>query len=102
MSKSRYASTPIVSNHHYTTFSLPVAAKGYRQRDLLAGIRTFEYVIQVGDRPDHLAARFLNDESLWWLVCLVNNIYYPFSSGGFKPGATLRIPVEARDVLDRI
>jgi hypothetical protein len=102
VAKSRYAGTPIVDRHHYELYDLGALSAGYRQRDFLAGVRTFDYVIQVGDRADHLAARFLNDDSLWWLVCLCNGIYYPFSSGGFSPGITLRIPLDPQDVLARI
>lgn len=102
MSKSRYASTPIIGNHHYGTFRLPVFAKGYRERNLFEGVRTTTYTIQVGDRIDHLAARFLNDESLWWIIALGNGIIWPFSSGGFAPGVEIKIPLDPKDVLDKV
>jgi hypothetical protein len=79
-----------------------VLAKGYRERNLFEGVRTTTYVIKSGDRIDHLAARFLNDESLWWVLALGNGIYYPFSSGGFVPGREIRVPLDAKDVLDKI
>jgi hypothetical protein len=102
MSKSRYASTPIINNHHYGTFSLPVLSKGYREQKLLEGVRTFEYTIKVGDRIDHLAARYLNDENLWWVIALGNGIIYPFASGGFAPGRTIKIPLDPKDVVDKV
>lgn len=102
MAKSRYSSTPIIGKHHYGTFSIPALAKGYRERNLLQGVRTFVYTVKVGDRIDHLAARFLNDENLWWIIALGNGIIYPFSSGGFVPGRELKIPLDAKDVLDKV
>lgn len=102
MSKSRYSSTPIIENHHYGLTRFPSRSGGLREIDLLAGVQTVDYVIKVGDRVDNLAARFFHDESYWWVICLVNKIDYPFASGGFRPGVTLRIPVNVNDVLSRI
>lgn len=102
MPKSRYAATPIINNHHYGTFSVPVRALGYRGNNLLEGVRTFDYVVQVGDRMDHLAARYLGADEYWWVIALGNGIDYPFSSGGFGPGVTVKIPLDVKDVLDKI
>lgn len=101
MAKSRYSNTSVIANHHYSTFSLPVLSKGYRNQDLLANVRTFEYTILAGDRIDHLAAKFFSDDQYWWVIAMVNRIIYPFSSGGFKPGKILKIPYDLRDVLDK-
>lgn len=101
MAKSRYSNTAIISSHHYATFSLPVLAKGYRNQDLLANVRTHQYTVNAGDRIDHLSARFFNDDQYWWVIALINGIIYPFSSGGFKPGQVLKIPYDLRDVLDK-
>lgn len=102
MAKSRYSASSVIGGHHYGTWSPPSRPLGYAEVDLLKGVRTFKYVIQVGDRVDHLAARFLNDENLWWVICLGNKIVYPFSSGGFRPGREIDIPVDAKDVVDKV
>ena len=102
MAKSRYASTTILPGDTYGAFNVPGRASGLAGIDLLEGVRTVSYTVQRGDRADHLAARYFNDDSLWWLICLVNTIPYPFASGGFEPGRELRIPVDPRDVLDKI
>lgn len=70
--------------------------------NLLEGVRTVEYTVKVGDRIDHLAAKFFNDDQYWWVIALANGINYPFSSGGFKPGRLLKIPLDVKDVLDKI
>lgn len=103
MSRSRYRDTPVIGNHHYTTWARPnVRALGYRQTDLLDGVKTFEYTFQVGDRLDVLAAKFLGEDQYWWVLALVNGISYPFASGGLVPGRVLRIPVDPSDVFRKI
>lgn len=105
MPKSRYADSPVLTGSGgsmYGSRGLPVQALGYRELDLLEGVETVEHVVRQGERLDHIAFRFLGDESYWWVVALVNGIDYPFSSGGLTAGSTLRIPREIRDVLDRI
>lgn len=102
MAKSRYSNTQILDDRSFGTFRMPVRAMGLRELDLLAGVRSFEYTYKAGDRLDHLAARFFNDESYWWVIAMVNNIAYPFASGGLEPGVTLRIPHDVKDVLDKL
>ncbi len=102
MSKSRYADTQLVDGKSYRSWRMPKVAGGLRAVDLLAGVKTNEYTIQAGDRADHIAARFLGDDEYWWLICLVNGINYPFASGGWTPGRTIKVPVFAKDVLDKL
>ena len=102
MGRSRYSDTPVIDGRFYGTFRLPVRALGLRELDLTTGVRTFDYVYQVGDRVDNLAARFYGDESYWWVICLVNGVSYPFASGGLTPGRALKVPYDAKDVLDRL
>lgn len=102
MAKSRYSNTPVIGQHHFATYRIPSSPGGLRQLDLLEGVRTFMYTIKVGDRIDHLSARFLKDEQYWWVIALANGIDYPFSSGGFTPGRQLKIPMDVRDVLDKL
>lgn len=101
MAKSRYRDTGIDGNH-FKTFSLPSISKGYVTLNLLDGVSTVDYTFTIGDRLDHLAARFLGDDQYWWVIALVNNINYPFASGGLIPGRVLKIPVEIEKVLNKI
>lgn len=48
-----------------------------------------EYQIQELDRIDHLAYRFLNDSTLWWIIAAANpKMLYP----KLQPGQIIRIP----------
>ncbi len=102
MARSRYSNTPIIGKHHYSTFPTTTSSRGLQSLNLLEGVRTVEYTVKVGDRIDHLAAKFFNDDQYWWVIALSNGINYPFSSGGFKPGRLLKIPLDVKDVLDKI
>lgn len=101
MAKSRYANTRVIGNG-YATFAALVRSKGYGNVDLLQGVKTFEYIYKKGDRLDHLAARFFNEDAYWWVIALVNDISYPFASGGLVPGKVLKIPSDPKDVFDRL
>jgi hypothetical protein len=102
MSKSRYSDAEIIDDHHYGTFSLPVKARGYKELNLLEGVKTFDYVYKVGDRLDALAAKFFSQDQYWWVVATINNIQYPFASGGLVPGKVLKIPYDVKDVFERM
>jgi hypothetical protein len=102
VARSRYADTPVVDNHHFASFRLPVRSAGLLPPDLLEGVRTFDYVLKDNERPDHLAARFWNEDTYWWVLMLVNEISYPFRSGGWTPGITLRVPFVVSDVLEKL
>jgi len=102
MGRSRYSDTPVIDGKYYSSFSLPTNPAGLKTVDLLSGVKTQEYVYKVGDRLDHLAAKFFGDESYWWVIAMVNNITYPFASGGLIPGTVLLIPKQVSDVLDKI
>lgn len=102
MARSRYSGTPIIDGKYYATFALRANPAGLKTIDLLAGVKTQEYVYKVGDRLDHLSAKFLGDDSYWWVIALVNNINYPFASGGLVPGTVLLIPESVQDVLEKI
>lgn len=102
MAKTRYANTDIIDDFRYATWKVPVKSAGYKEINYLDNVRTFEYVIKVGDRPDHLASRFYGDEAYWWVVCLANGINYPFASGGWIIGRVIKLPFEIKDVLDKI
>ena len=47
------------------------------------------HVVIDGDRLDLLAYHYLGDATLWWVICDVNDIFFPLE---LTVGATLRIP----------
>lgn len=102
MARSRYSNTPIIGKHHYSTVPSTARSRGLQSVNLLENVRTVEYTIKVGDRIDHLAAKFFNDDQYWWVIALANGIAYPFASGGFRVGRILKIPLDVKDVLDKI
>lgn len=102
MARSRLSGNPLIDKKRYATFSIEEIDNIYSDKDLLSGIRSFIYTIKRGDRADHLAARFLGDDEYDWVVLLVNNIKYPFSSGGWVVGKKIRIPFDVNDVLAKI
>lgn len=101
MGRSRYSNTATMSGS-YVTFTLPSQGAGFAELNMLDGVQTTPYTYQVGDRLDHLAARFYNDDSYWWIIALANNINYPFASGGLIPGRVLQIPVDPKSILNQL
>lgn len=102
MSKSRYSDTELLDNNHYSTFSLKTIANGYKELNLLEGVKTQDYLFKLGDRLDHLASRFFGDDQYWWVIALCNNIIYPFASGGLIPGRILKIPLDHKDIFNKL
>lgn len=102
MSKSRYTDTPIIDGRRYGTFRRPGGLLGLKQRNLLDGVKTVDYTYKSGDRLDHLAAKFYNDDQLWWLIAIVNDIAWPFKSGGLIPGRVIKIPLDYKDIFERL
>lgn len=48
------------------------------------------FVIDRPIRPEQISLSLYNDENLWWVIALANNIRVPYSE--LYPGRTLRIP----------
>jgi len=97
MARSRYSRLDVIDGDHYETFTLD-QTNMFREPDTFSGVKTREYVVKRGDRLDHLAARFLNDDKYWWVIALVSNISVPF----LTPRQKIRIPLDVNDVLDRL
>lgn len=98
MGRSRYASNSIIGGTHYETWSDPTASN-VMGPEILDGVDTLEHVVSVGERLDTLASKYYGDEELWWVIALSNRIMDPFS---LTVGARLRIPADARQVLDKV
>jgi len=102
MARSRLSGNEIIEQKRYATFNIEEIDNIYSDKDLLKGIRSFTYTIRRGDRADHIAARFLGDDEYDWVILLVNNIKYAFSSGGWTIGRKIRIPFDVNDVLAKV
>ena len=47
------------------------------------------HTVVAGDRVDLLAARYLGQANLWWILCDYNDIFFPLE---LELGTVLRIP----------
>ena len=97
MARSRYDRSRIIDGNQFETFVLEQTNR-IKEPDTFTGVEVFEYIVKKEDRLDHLAARFLNEDTYWWVIALVNNLTFPF----VDPGTRLLIPINVRDVLDRV
>ena len=97
MARSRHTKLEIIDGNQYETFSLE-QSNAIKAPDTFEGIRTRQYKVVLGDRLDHLAAKFLNDDEYWWVIALVNDMTCPF----LTPGQKIKIPFSAQDVLERL
>lgn len=97
MARGRYSRLKILDNNQFETFTLEQTNK-IKEPDTFSGLSTFEYIVKRGDRLDHLAARYLDEDQYWWVIAVINNLVLPFIS----PGDKLVIPTNVNDVLERI
>jgi hypothetical protein len=51
-----------------------------------------DYVVMEGDRLDNLAAKFLGDPLLFWMICDANGVTDPDEITA-EPGRTIKIPI---------
>jgi hypothetical protein len=57
------------------------------------------YVIsQQSDRLDILASKYYNDQSLWWIIAVANNLND--ASLSIEPGTQMRIPSNVSKILN--
>ena len=99
MPRSRYERCEVIDGKYFGSFRIPTRSRGYRDIDLLEGVRTFEYEVKVGDRADTIAANHLGSEEYFWVVLAVNAIPYAFGSKGLVPGKPIKLPHDVKDVL---
>lgn len=98
MGRSRYAGNPIIDGNHYGTWTDPMSGNPLGP-DILDGVDTVEHILSAGERLDVLAHRYFGDEDYWWIIAIANRIQDPFS---LVAGTRLRIPSDARAVLDKV
>ena len=57
------------------------------------------YIIsQQSDRLDILASKYYNDQSLWWIIAVANNLND--ASLSIEPGIQMRIPSNVSKILN--
>jgi hypothetical protein len=57
------------------------------------------YIIsQQSDRLDILASKYYNDQSLWWIIAVANNLND--ASLSIEPGTQMRIPSNISKILN--
>jgi hypothetical protein len=86
-----YKKTDIIDNYYYK----PPAWINANFSDIQC--TTIE--IHDGDRLDIIAEQLYQDPSLWKALALLNNLNYFFD---ITPGMVIKIPVNIKDVLERI
>lgn len=62
------------------------------QPDIYTSVQ--QYVVVDGDRLDNLAAKFLGDPELYWMICDANGTVDPEDLTA-EPGTTILIPLAA-------
>lgn len=97
MARSRYAKNAVIEGRAYESFTLD-QTNSIAEPDTFKDVRTRTYTVSAGERIDHIAARFLNEDRYWWMIALVNNFTSPF----LTPGQKILVPVDAQDILDRL
>jgi nucleoid-associated protein YgaU len=66
--KSRYRGVPLFAARPDGTTVFP----GLRPRPVATALGVVEHEIQAGDRIDHLAHHYYNDDRLWWRIVDAN------------------------------
>lgn len=97
MGRSRYAGNEVIDGSYYAMWQDP--SHDPYGPDILDGVETVEHILVAGERLDVLAHKYYGDEDYWWVIALANRIMDPFM---MVPGTRLRIPSEAKVILDKL
>tara|TARA_R110000824_G_scaffold347502_1_gene534259 strand:- start:2467 stop:2817 length:351 start_codon:yes stop_codon:yes gene_type:complete len=106
MAISRYIGTRIIA---------PSLSDGRTERDRLEkqGSSTFssypadifddetmiQHTLQVGERLDVLAQKYLMNGRYWWMICMVNGITNPVDDKKLLPGSVLNITTNPERII---
>lgn len=99
MAKSRYSETDLVDTAHFGSYPRRVRSMGLITDNLLENVRYFDHELKRGERLDHLAAKYFNEDKYWWVIALVNKIDFPL---GIPTGTVLHIPRDVKDIFKKI
>lgn len=99
MARSRYGQQDKIDTGHFGTYNKRIESGGYKNVNLLKGVRNFSYTMNQGERLDVIAHKYLHDDKYWWVLALINNIDYPF---GLPAGTVIKIPYDVKEVFKKI
>lgn len=99
MARSRYGQQDQADTAHYGTYDKIIESGGFKDVDLLDGVRSFEYILREGERLDIISSRYFHEDKYWWIIALVNKIDYPL---GLPAGTKLRIPYDVKEIFKKI
>ncbi|MEI6542160.1 MAG: LysM domain-containing protein [Methylococcales bacterium] len=89
---SRYYGSPVLSHTDNSGLALV-----YLPRRLIPQPEiyptTFDYLVVQGDRLDNLAAKYLGDPLLYWMICDANASAFSPDDLTAQIGRTIRIPI---------
>jgi len=98
MAKSRYNNFRVYKDDlnrlNYESFPSINIERLYSNSDIIVEIKDRQ-------RIDTLATNYLGDGRYWWIICLYNNISFPFGEEIY-PGRLIRIPSNINKVFDAI
>jgi nucleoid-associated protein YgaU len=98
VAKSRYSDNKIIDGYYYGSWRNRLV-EGSIEPDIFENITTIEHTVSVGERLDHLSARYFGDDQYYWVIAVVNSIIDPLD---ISPGRKLRIPTDVRQILERM
>ena len=92
----KFSKVRSVSTDYYRIETFPsITAKE------LANIPHSVIVWKETDRMDALASVILGDARYWWIICLMNDLVFPFSYE-LLPGSLIKIPNDIKTILSLV
>tara|TARA_R110000824_G_scaffold4983_4_gene23363 strand:+ start:757 stop:1065 length:309 start_codon:yes stop_codon:yes gene_type:complete len=98
MAISRYANLRTIVDKETQVLRYETFPK-ITKEDLLS---TSDFFIEWNDsmRMDSIASEYLGDGKYWWIICLANDLTFPY--GQVKNGDIIRIPSSIENVFQTI
>ena len=67
--------------------------------DIFENEITIQHVLQVGERLDVLAQKYLGNGRYWWMICMVNGISNPVDGKKLLPGSVLKVATNPENIV---
>jgi hypothetical protein len=100
---NRYRNTPLIKRQseptHFCTWELPEKLKVLSPIDWFGKSTPVIHTWSVTDRLDKLANKYYNDDTMWWIIAMANNIPNPLA---ITAGTVIKIPTDSKTVLDQL
>lgn len=88
MGTNRHSLTAVIANKNLGIWE-GIDATGFIDDVESGAIESKEHIFKRGERLDHLAYKYYNDPTYWWIIAFVNRIGYILQ---IRPGTKLLIP----------